>query len=309
MTLRTTVFTASLLLSLLAGSLQANSEHCGDQGVWVEILGAGSGELNDGQGSPSYLIWQDNIARVLIDLGSGSQVGFEKSGASFETVEAIALTQLSPEHSGDLPAFISAAQSDTRTLRLSVLGPTGDGQNHLSTREFMQRLFGANGVYPYLANAIKPRASLGYRIRGVDVQATGNKRWAGYQTEHVKLSAIPVHSGDIPALAWRVEIDDQIIVVTGDFNNSKNLVATFAKDADALVVSHAIPENSRGALRELHSRPSQLGHIADQANARMLILGHRNARTRGRESLSRAAMEENYDGPILFANDGECWGL
>ena len=309
MTLRTTLITVGLLLSLLAGSLQANSKHCGDQGVWVEILGAGSGELDDGQASPSYLIWQDNVARVLIDLGSGSQVGFEKSGASFETVEAIALTQLSPEHSSDLPAFISAAQSDTRSLRLSVLGPTGDGQNHLSTREFMQRLFWANGVYPYLANAIKPRASLGYRIRGVDVQATGSKRWAGYQTEHVKLSAIPVNSGDTPSLAWRVEIDDQVIVVTGDFNNSKNLVATFAKDADALVVSHAIPENSRGTLRELQSRPSQLGRIADQANARMLILGHRNARTRGRESLSRAAMEENYDGPILFANDGECWGL
>jgi len=309
MTLRTTLITVGLLLSLLAGSLQANSKHCDDQGVWVEILGAGSGELDDGQASPSYLIWQDNVARVLIDLGSGSQVGFEKSGASFETVEAIALTQLSPEHSSDLPAFISAAQSDTRSLRLSVLGPTGDGQNHLSTREFMQRLFGANGVYPYLANAIKPRASLGYRIRGVDVQATGSKRWAGYQTEHVKLSAIPVNSGDTPSLAWRVEIEDQVIVVTGDFNNSKNLVATFAKDADALVVSHAIPENSRGTLRELHSRPSQLGRIADQANARMLILGHRNARTRGRESLSRAAMEENYDGPILFANDGECWGL
>ena len=309
MTLRTTLITVGLLLSLLAGSLQANSKHCGDQGVWVEILGAGSGELDDGQASPSYLIWQDNVARVLIDLGSGSQVGFEKSGASFETVEAIALTQLSPEHSSDLPAFISAAQSDTRSLRLSVLGPTGDGQNHLSTREFMQRLFGANGVYPYLANAIKPRASLGYRIRGVDVQATGSKRWAGYQTEHVKLSAIPVNSGDTPSLAWRVEIDDQVIVVTGDFNNSKNLVATFAKDADALVVSHAIPENYRGTLRELHSRPSQLGRIAYQANARMLILGLRNARTRGRESLSRAAMEENYDGPILFANDGECLGL
>ena len=308
MTLRTALFTVGLFLSL-AGSLQANSNHCGNEGVWVEILGAGSGELNDGQASPSYLIWHDNVARVLIDLGSGSQIGFEKSGASFETVEAIALTQLTPEHSSDLPAFISAAQSDTRTQRLTVLGPTGDGQSHLSTREFMQRLFGADGVYPYLANAIKPRASLGYRIRSVDVQATGSKRWAGYQTEHVKLSAIPVHSGEIPALAWRVEIEDQVIVVTGDFNNSKNLVGTFAKDADALVVSHAIPENSRGRLRELHSRPSQLGRIARQADARMLILGHRNSRTLGRESLSRAAMEENYSGPILFANDSECWGL
>jgi hypothetical protein len=41
----------------------------------------------------------------------------------------------------------------------------------------------------------------------------------------------------------------------------------------------------------------------------MMILGHRNVRTRGRESLSRNAIEENYDGTILFANDGECWGL
>lgn len=303
-----TLLTFSLFLSL-AGSLQANSKHCGDQGVWVEILGAGSGELNDGQGSPSYLIWHDNVARVLVDVGSGSQVGFEKSGASFETIEAIALTQLSPEHSSDLPAYISAGQSDTRTMRLSVLGPTGDDDSHLSTRDFIQRLFGADGAYPYLADAIKPRASLGYRIRGVDVQANGNKRWAAYQTEHVKISAIPVHSGDVPALAWRIEIEDQVIVVTGDFNNSKNLVATFAKDADALVVSHAIPENSRGTLRDLHSRPSQLGRVANQANARMLILGHRNNRTRGKESLSRAAIEENYAGPILFANDSECWGL
>ena len=69
-------FLAGLLL-LLASPVQANSKHCGDQGVWVEILGAGSGELDDGQASPSYLIWHDNVARVLIDVGSGAQIGFE----------------------------------------------------------------------------------------------------------------------------------------------------------------------------------------------------------------------------------------
>jgi hypothetical protein len=40
-----------------------------------------------------------------------------------------------------------------------------------------------------------------------------------------------------------------------------------------------------------------------------MILGHRSTRTRGRESISRNAMEDNYKGSILFANDGECWGL
>ena len=52
----------------------------------LKILGAGSGELNDGQASPGYLIWHDDVARVLVDAGSGSQIGFEKSGASFESI-------------------------------------------------------------------------------------------------------------------------------------------------------------------------------------------------------------------------------
>lgn len=303
------ILLVTLFSLTITNATYASSTHCGEQGVWVEILGAGSGELNDGQASPSYLIWQDDIARVLVDVGAGSQIGFEKSGANFETVEAIALTQLRPDYTGDLPAYLNAAQSDTRDMRLSILGPSGDGGENPSTRDFMQRMFGAQGVYPYLANAIKPRASLGYRVRSVDVPATGSKRWAGYKTDKVKMSAIPVHHGDIPALAWRIELGGEVIVITGSFNNSKNLVANFAKDADALVVSHAIPENSRGALRELHARPSQLGRVADQADARMLILSHRNTRTRGRESISRNAIEENYKGAILFANDGECWGL
>lgn len=308
MSILRSVLTTALCITLVS-TAHASSNHCGDEGVWIEILGAGSGELNDGQASPSYLIWHDNVARVLVDAGSGSQIGFEKSGARFESIEAIALTQLKPDHSGDLPAYISAAQSDTRDMRLTVMGPNGDGDVHISTRELMQRLFGAEGAYPYLANTIKPRASLGYRVRSVDIPATGSKRWAQYQTEHVKMSAIPVHHGDVPALAWRIEIADQVVVITGAFNNSKNVVASFAKDTDALVVSHAIPENSRGTLRERYARPSQLGRVAAQAEARMMILGHRNSRTRGRESISRSAMEEHYDGAILFANDGECWGL
>ena len=308
MSILRSVLTTALYITLVSNA-HSSSKHCGDEGVWIEILGAGSGELNDGQASPSYLIWHDNVARVLVDAGSGSQIGFEKSGARFESIEAIALTQLKPDHSGDLPAYISAAQSDTRDTRLTIMGPTGDGDVHISTRELMQRLFGASGAYPYLANTIKPRASLGYRVRSVDIPATGSKRWAQYQTEHVKMSAIPVHHGDVPALAWRIEIADQIVVFTGAFNNSKNVVASFAKDTDALVVSHAIPENSRGTLRERYARPSQLGRVAAQAEARMMILGHRNGRTRGRESISRGAMEEHYDGAILFANDGECWGL
>ena len=115
--------------------------------------------------------------------------------------------------------------------------------------------------------------------------------------------------GPIPALAWRVEIGGHKLVFTGDFNNNKNVIPKFAEGVDALVVSHTIAEVARGESRELHVRPSQIGRIAKQADARMLILGQRLNRTRGRESQTREAIESNYDGPQIYANELECWGM
>ncbi len=106
-----------------------------------------------------------------------------------------------------------------------------------------------------------------------------------------------------------MEVGGKVVVITGDFSNQKNVIPAFAKDADALVVSHAVPETARGAVRELHAIPSQLGQIAAQANARILILGHRMNRTRGRETQSREAIDKHYQGSVIFANDMECWGL
>ena len=235
----------------LASTVHAGSNHCGDEGVWIEILGAGSGELNDGQASPSYLIWHDDVARALVDAGSGSQIGFEKSGASFESIEAIALTQLKPDHSGIYPPISAQPRAIHATCGSPFWDPLVMRQPYIDQRINAAPVRCGRCLSLFTANTIKPRASLGYRYAASAIPATGSKRWSQYQTEHIKMSAIPVY-GDVPALAWRIEIDGQIVVIAGAFNNSKNVIATFAKDADALVVSHAIPENSRGTLRELY---------------------------------------------------------
>ena len=146
-------------------------------------------------------------------------------------------------------------------------------------------------------------------MRARNVPATGKRRWAKFGDDTLSLAAIPVNHGNVPALAWRVEVGGVSVVITGDFNNLKNVMPEFAKGADALVASHAIAENARGNQRELHVLPSQLGRIAEQADVRMLVLSHRMNRTKGRESISRGHIEENYDGYVLFANDMECWGL
>jgi ribonuclease BN (tRNA processing enzyme) len=303
--MRVLLFLATLLLSpsIFADQL------CGDTGVWLQILGSGGPELNDGQGGPSYLIWIDNKARVLIDTGPGSSVAFDKAEAKIEDLNAVLFTHLHADHAVDFPAFIKGSYFAERTEPLIVLGPDSNNPDYPDTESFITRLIGPDGAFPYLQDFLTAKSSGGYRIRPRNVLATGKKRWARFGNEELTIAAIPVNHGPVPALAWRIDVGDVSVVISGDFNNLKDVMAGFAKDADALLVSHAIPENSRGNQREHHVLPSQLGRIAQQAEARMLILSHRMNRTQGRESQTRRHIEENYSGYVLFANDMECWGL
>jgi len=299
-----------LSLTIMTNATWAASEgpYCGAQGVWVQILGAGGPELDDGQAGASYLVWLDNHARVLVDTAPGSSANFDRAGAKFVDLDAIAFTHLHADHSADFPAYVQGSYFTERDRPLTVLGPTGNDQ-FPDTKTFVERMIGRQGAYPYLADFLTYRSDNGYKINARNVPATGQRRWSRFGTEFVRLSAIPVHHGIVPALAWRVEVGDKVIVFSGDFNNEKNVVAKFAENADALVVSHAIPESARGTARDLHATPGQLGLVATQANARMLILGHRMNRTRGRETQSRDAIEKNSQGSLIFANDMECWGL
>lgn len=245
----------------------------------------------------------------MIDTGPGASVAFDQAEANFEDLEVIAFTNLHVDQTVDFPAFIKGSYFLDRKEPLIVLGPDSNNPQYPDTETFVERLIGPDGAFAYLQDFLTYKSSGGYRVRARNVPSTGKKRWARFASDHLRLAAIPVNHADVPALAWRVEVDGMSVVVTGDFNNLKNVMPEFAKDADALIVSHAIPENARGNQRELYALPSQIGRIAKQADARLLILSHRMNRTKGRESQSRAKIEENYGGYILFANDGECWGL
>ena len=298
-------------LVLLLGSSGAwaeDSPFCGDTGVWIQILGAGGPEIDDGQSGPSYLVWIDNRARLLVDTAPGSSTQYDIAGADFNDLDAIVLTHLHAAHSADLPAFIEGSAKVGRERPLPIFGPSGS-DSYPDTETFVSRLIGPTGVYPYLADFLTYRSSGGYKVNPRNVPATGRRRWARFGNEDFRLAAMPVQHGLVPTIAWSMEIGDQRIVFAGSFNNAKNVIADFADGADALVVSHAIPETARGQDKEYYALPSQLGRVAAAADVRMMILGHRTNRTRGVESRSRDAIEASYSGALLFANDLECWGL
>ena len=123
----------------------------------------------------------------------------------------------------DLPSLLEGSLRTGRKRVLPVLGPANP--NGESTSAFIERLIGPEGAYPYLSRFLGVDAPGGCRISVRDVMSIGTRRWAEFGTDNVKLAATPVHHGGLPALAWRVEIDDYSVVFAGGFSNQKGTVA------------------------------------------------------------------------------------
>ncbi len=279
---------------------------CGEIGIWLQVLGSGGPELDDGRASSSYVIWHKGKARLLIDIGSGSMFRFEQSRASLNDLDVILLSHMHADHSNDLPALIKASFFSDRNRDLYLYGPSGNNFVPSATN-FVKDLFGPDGAYKYLSNYLNGNNS--YRLLPHDISTSGTKEQLVLSNSLYRLVAAPVHHGPIPALAWRVEIGGKLIVFSGDMNNDNNTLATLAKQADLLVAHHAVPEGIKGVARNLHMPPSVIGQIAAKARVKTLVLSHRMNRTLGQEQISTAQIRQQYNGPIQFADDLQCFRI
>lgn len=128
-------------------------------------------------------------------------------------------------------------------------------------------------------------------------------------TEDYKITAVAVHHGPIPALAFRIDIGGHSIALSGDMNDDYHTLPVLATDVDLLLAHHAIPQNATGAARNLHMPPSVIGEIAAEANVKQLVLSHRMRRTLGREEESTVEIRKYYKGPLTFSEDGQCFKI
>jgi ribonuclease BN (tRNA processing enzyme) len=292
-----------VFLSVLCGSASAGSG-CGEKGVWLQVLGSGGPELDDARASSGYLIWNSGKARLLVDMGSGSMLHFEKSGAAVNDLDAILFSHFHVDHSSDLPALIKAAFFTDRNRDLPVYGPSGN-QFMPSTKDFLNDLFWVDGAFQYLNRYLDGTGS--YQLLPHEVSASGKKQQQVLNDSRYQLTAVPVHHGALPALAWRVNIAGKSIVFSGDMNNDNNTLSTLATGADLLVAHNAIPEGMTGVARNLHMPPSEIGEIAAAANVKQLVLSHQMNRTLGVEAQTLKQIKKRYHGDVKFADDLQCF--
>ena len=265
--------------------------------VHVEILGSGGPEI-DGRASTSYVLWIDKKARALIDTGSGSMLRFEESGARLEDLELIALTHLHIDHVVDLPAYIKAGYFSRRSARLPIIGPVGN-QYFPGTAQFIRLLFGPQGAYRYMSDVLTPQSD-SFQIvpESVNAPEITNRHFKDFE-----LSIINVHHGIVPALAFRFDVGDKSVLISGDTSDVNGQLEKLAQGVDLFIAHHAIPEMHGTYANNLHMTPGIIAEVAAESHVKKLVLSHRMRRTIGREDESLNIIEKRFKGDILFAEE------
>jgi ribonuclease BN (tRNA processing enzyme) len=292
---------------LMVSSFQVPRASSTGNRVEVQVLGSGGPEMQTKRASCSYLIWLEGKARVLIDAGGGSALRFGEAGAVMADLDVILFTHFHADHSSDFPALVKSSYFEDRVRALPIFGPPGN-DFFPSTTAFVQALFGEqDGAFRYLSEFLSREGS--YRLEPHDIELAPHEIRQVFSSELLTISATRVTHGSVPALAWRVEVGGKTLVFSGDTNGSDGNLEKLAKDADVFVAHNAVPEGETGVARRLHMPPSVIGRIAKAAAVKRLVLSHRMLRTLGRESDTLKAIQENYQGSVVFANDLDRFAL
>jgi ribonuclease BN (tRNA processing enzyme) len=284
----------------------ATAQSCDSAGLAVQVLGSGGPELQDKRASTSYLIWENGRARVIVDAGGGSALRFGESGAKMSDVDVFLFSHFHVDHSGDFPALVFSSWFGDRKSPLPIFGPSGNDIMP-STTEFVNDLFSdPHGAWRYLSEMVEPNPEGTYELQPHNV-APSSAPVLVFRDADMAVYAVSVVHGAFPALAWRVEISGKRIVFSGDTNGEGEGLTQLASNADIFVAHNAVPEGATGVERRLHMPPSVIGTTAANAHVKQLVLSHRMLRTLGKEDETLAEIKRRFSGPILFANDLDCF--
>lgn len=299
----------------MSSSIAPESAGCGDTSqIALQVLGSGGPVNSGGRASSSYLIWLHARPAIIVDMGVGSAVNLARTGASPRDIDAVLLSHLHPDHVSDLAGFLWSAQVLERERSLIVVGPTGNAY-FPDTKTFMRRLVGAQGAFPVMRELLESNAKFQLDVR--IIEAKPFQSILALQVAGAKIFAYRVSHGHAPSLAYRIESSGTSIVFAGDQDGLDSGFASFAKDADVLVLHTAL-----SALAEHHpfadviGLPHRLGKMAADANAKKVVLSHlmgfpANDASAADFSLSDPdalvkSIREVYRGELSLASDLEC---
>jgi ribonuclease BN (tRNA processing enzyme) len=270
-----------------------------DSVAQLQILGSGGPGASGGRASASYLLWVDGVGQIMVDAGSGIKDQFYRAGADIKDIQLLALSHLHPDHSVELPGILWPAGGS-----FSVAGPSGAGV-FPPIDEFLDRLFGQHGAYPILADRIE--------LNAIIVDAAGPGPVEVWYEGDTVVRGVGVPHGDVPTIAYRIDVNDSSIVFASDQTGSDPTFRDFIAEVDVLVVHMSSTEDATGVIADLHAKPSVWGQMAEAAGVGHVVISHLSSSSRANEpfssqvlSASVAILRDNYSGPVTVGDDLLC---
>ncbi len=304
----TRFFLVTVLLSGLTFSAHATDKpSCGAPGVALQILGSGGPIADDDRASSGYLVWINGESKFLIDTGGGVFLRFAEASANFSDLDLIGISHFHADHSADLPALLKSGNFANRKRSLLISGPGKSGPFPGLHTYLHSLLNKESGAYGYLSGYLDGSDGLPLLDQSeVELDQDGDVTIFKSTDSNVRVDALYVPHGIVPALAYRIDIDDMRIVFASDQNGSSDRFVDFAKNADILVMHMPVPEGVSGGGRQLHAPPSVIGEIARRANAGNLVLSHFMARSLSDLDKNVSIVRSHYNGRVLIADDLDC---
>ena len=287
---------------------------CQEAEAALQILGS-SGPLNaEGRASTSYVLWRMGRPAIIVDLGPGSVANLVRAGGKLTELEALLISHLHPDHVSDLPGLLWDEDILGRANPLLIVGPAGNA-DFPDIGSFLDRLFGAQGAFPFMHDLLDSHSNFHLEIKMIDTSRS--QRVPVAELNDLAISAHPVPHGKAPSLAYRINGSGFSVVFAGDQSGTDPQFASFAKNADVLVLHAALSPQADGhPFAKVIGLPRSLGALAAATGARRVVLSHLMALPTGdpaaadfsladRQALI-AAVQSVYRGDLTLASDLEC---
>lgn len=273
----------------------------------------------------------------LVDCGRGTPTGFVNAGLDFAEVDAVFLTHLHADHTGDLPGLLVYGWG-LRTGQSGPLPPIdihgpgrpdtlpdsdGPFRRHGLIRPELPApgtadlVHGIVDAFAYHFNIMPLDSDMpdpAALARGHDIGAT-DRPVTVFEDDHVCVTAVSVAHGHAhPSLAYKFRTPTGTIVFSGDTRPDDRL-RQLAAGADILVHEVVNLDHLRGSgtpepvldrMGALHTDVHDVGRLAEEAGVGMLVLTHFIPAdpTAVAPDRWRDAVSMHYSGNLLVGADG-----
>jgi ribonuclease BN (tRNA processing enzyme) len=121
-----------------------------------------------------------------------------------------------------------------------------------------------------------------------------------FDQDGMKVTALGIPHGNLPTVAYRIEMQGKAIVFSSDQNGTNPRFPDFAKNTNLLIMHLAI---GVGANNPNQALPAVVGSVAQSAMPGRLVLSHI---ARFDLDAAVADVKKSYTGPLTIGADLQC---